>query len=82
MKKRTKWIIAAIVVVGAGGAGAAYMQQRGPQSVEVKVEAVEKRQRERIGPVLRQPVRVNPQPPEIRRLEPDRRAPPRHVRRS
>jgi HlyD family secretion protein len=43
MKKSTKWIIAAIVVVGAGGGAAAYVTQKGPKPTEVKIEAVEAR---------------------------------------
>jgi HlyD family secretion protein len=43
MKKRTKWIVGTVVVLGIGGAVAAKMASGGEQAVAVRIEAVEER---------------------------------------
>jgi HlyD family secretion protein len=43
MKKRTKWILAALVVAGAGGAAAAVVASKTVKPIEVKIDTVEPR---------------------------------------
>lgn len=43
MKKRTKWIVGVVLVVGVGAAAAAKFGNKGPKAVEVRIESVGER---------------------------------------